>query len=293
MSTQSKLLEWLPFRADFLDELLRFEGCEEYIEDGNVLCSICTENFTTVRCRDCARRPLCCESCLRTRHADMPLHRIEKWDGAKFLQCSLRDIGLIVQLGHDRGTCAHPAEQPRRIIVGHTSGVQAVSVRFCECLDDNCHFMPEWCQLFRFGWFPASTHSPATTFTFDLLNTFQELSFQGKTNLFDFWRTIEHITDNSGGHDVFDCYKQLSHTMRIWHHLVMLKRFGRAHDPAGPDAMKPGELVVECPACPHPGRNILPDWEAAPPDVKSVSYFKPSTNITNDVLLDGYTPCSL
>ena len=199
---------------------------------------------------------------------------------------SLRDIGLVVQLGHDRGTCPHPSDKARRVVIGHITGVQAVNVRFCECLDDNCRFTPEWCKLFRHGWFPASMHSPATAFTFDILDTFQELSFQGKTNLFDFWKTIERITDNTGGHDVFmstdrlsctcylltaskqDRYKQMLHVVRIWRHLVMLKRFGHAHDPTGPDGTQAGELVVECPACPHPGRNLPPDWESAPDDVK-------------------------
>ncbi|KAG0693669.1 hypothetical protein DFH29DRAFT_816121 [Suillus ampliporus] len=32
--------------------------------------------------------------------------------------------------------------------------------------------------------------------------------------------------------------------------------------------MKEGELVVVCPACPHLGRNLLQDWENAPPHVK-------------------------
>ena len=127
----------------------------------------------------------------------------QKWDGTKFVRISLSDIGLVVQLGHDRGTCPHPSNKPRRVVIGHITGVQAVNIRFCECLDDNCLFTPEWCQLFRYGWFPASTHSPATGFTFDLLDTFQELNFQGKTNLFDFWKTIERITDNTGGRDVF------------------------------------------------------------------------------------------
>ena len=44
---------------------------------------------------------------------------------------------------------------------------------------------------------------PATVFTFRLLKTFQELNFQGKTNLYDYWKSIERITDNSGGADVF------------------------------------------------------------------------------------------
>jgi len=33
----------------------------------------------------------------------------------------------------------------------------------------------------------------------------------------------------------------------------MLKRAGRGHDPAGVGATAPGELAIECPACPHPG----------------------------------------
>jgi hypothetical protein len=41
----------------------------------------------------------------------------------------------------------------------------------------------------------------------------------------------------------------------------MLKRAGRGHDPAGVEGTSHGELVVECPACPHPGRNLPDDWQ--------------------------------
>lgn len=43
----------------------------------------------------------------------------------------------------------------------------------------------------------------------------------------------------------------------------MLKRAGRGQDPAGPSATSEGELTVECPACPHPGRNLPDGWEQA------------------------------
>lgn len=43
----------------------------------------------------------------------------------------------------------------------------------------------------------------------------------------------------------------------------MLKRSGCASDPAGISATQPGALAVECPACPHPGKN-LPEWWAQP-----------------------------
>ena len=52
---------------------------------------------------------------------------------------------------------------------------------------------------------------------------------------------------------------------RIWQNLLMLKRAGRRQDPASVDATAQGELAVECPACPHPGRNLPEGWETAGP----------------------------
>jgi hypothetical protein len=45
---------------------------------------------------------------------------------------------------------------------------------------------------------------------------------------------------------------------------MMLKRAGRCHDPFGVENTQPGELTIACPACPHPGKNLPPDWESAP-----------------------------
>ena len=49
----------------------------------------------------------------------------------------------------------------------------------------------------------------------------------------------------------------------MWRNLMALKRGGRGHDPKGVDSTSCGELLVECPACPHPGRNLPDDWEKA------------------------------
>ena len=48
----------------------------------------------------------------------------------------------------------------------------------------------------------------------------------------------------------------------------MLKRAGRGQDPSGADGTQEGELAVECPACPHPGRNLPDGWENAPPEIR-------------------------
>ena len=52
---------------------------------------------------------------------------------------------------------------------------------------------------------------------------------------------------------------------RIWRNLMTLKRAGRGHDPEGIGKTPPGSLTVECPACPHPGRNLPENWKEAGP----------------------------
>ena len=50
----------------------------------------------------------------------------------------------------------------------------------------------------RVGWYPASFHRPKTAFTFDILDSYQKLSLQGKLNLYDYYWFILQKTDNCG-----------------------------------------------------------------------------------------------
>ena len=128
---------------------------------------------------------------------------MQRWNGQTFHKTSLRTLGLEVSLGHPPGEdCPSPAQSTRRLVVCDLNGIHEVDIRFCECLGSETTLTPQWKQLIRAGWFPATTRVPATAFTFSLLKFFQELNFQGKMNLHDFWKTIERITDNSGGTDV-------------------------------------------------------------------------------------------
>jgi hypothetical protein len=43
-----------------------------------------------------------------------------------------------------------------------------------------------------------------------------------------------------------------------------LKRAGRGLDPKGISSTARGELAVECPACPHPGKNLPDNWQTVP-----------------------------
>ncbi|KAJ6447669.1 hypothetical protein C8R47DRAFT_999731, partial [Mycena vitilis] len=47
-------------------------------------------------------------------------------------------------------------------------------------------------------------------------------------------------------------------------YVQMLKRAARGHDALGVVNTQPGECAFLCPACPHPGINLPPDWSCAP-----------------------------
>jgi len=52
-------------------------------------------------------------------------------------------------------------------------------------------------------------------------------------------------------------YNELSLVLRVWVHLRQVRRGGGAHIVGGFEALAPGSLAVECPACPHPEKNLV------------------------------------
>ncbi|KAH9484782.1 hypothetical protein JR316_0001684 [Psilocybe cubensis] len=48
----------------------------------------------------------------------------------------------------------------------------------------------------------------------------------------------------------------------------MLKWAGRGHDARGAAGTLPGELIVKCPSCPHPGINLPDNWKDAPDNLR-------------------------
>lgn len=158
-----------------------------------------------------------------------------------------------------------------------------LGIDYCGCQIMN---PVEWRdQLLRKRWFPATLVRPQTAFTFDCLDTFHESSLQGKGNLYDFYHTILRITDNANlGHSFVSIlfllkipfliyvgvqyrYQDFHRVFRLWQNLLLYKRAGRGQDPSGIDGTPPGGAMVECPACPHPGRNLPDDWEKAGPSL--------------------------
>ncbi|KAF9456592.1 hypothetical protein BDZ94DRAFT_1315017 [Collybia nuda] len=150
--------------------------------------------------------------------------------------------GLRVQLGHVHGeSCSNPLPASKSgFVVIDTEKIHTISLDFC-----NCHVaMDRHIQLLRARLYPATTICPQTAATFRVLEGFQLLSFMSKVSAFEFYYTIARRTDNTGVSKIPDRYSAFLRMIREWRHIKTLKRMGRA--------------------CPHPGKNLPPDWKDAP-----------------------------
>jgi hypothetical protein len=116
------------------------------------------------------------------------------WNGRFFAAVTLQSIGLRIQLGHGGAPCPLPSPGPADFCVFDTSGVHHVSIDFCDCGTNGV--IHQRTQILRARWFPATFNRPQTAFTFECLDTFHELTLQGKTTLYDFYYMVLHKTDN-------------------------------------------------------------------------------------------------
>lgn len=203
---QDHLTEWLKYRETFLDEVLRHDGLGDFL--GRTRCSRCQNTEGILRCKDCARGSMLkCAECFLELHQSLPLHRVEvsarrysspdgeftrcyqqRWNGEFFVKDTLQNLGLRYQLGHSTGSCCpFPQAGPKNFTVFDITGPHRITIDYCHC--DN-ELLPNYQQLLREKWFPATFVRPQTVFTFDCLETFHELTLQGKTNLYDYYHSL-------------------------------------------------------------------------------------------------------
>ncbi|KAJ7256755.1 hypothetical protein C8J57DRAFT_1650145 [Mycena rebaudengoi] len=226
------LRQWVEEHRDtFLDEFLRWEGRGDHVQYST--CHSCNMGAAEYRCMDCmGGGELICLNCLRSRHRQLILHRVEKWNGQFFDRKTLRELEVRLQLGHwheAQNQCPVP-ERPHNdsFVIIDDHGVHEVFVDFCGCGRGGSHVQ----QLLRARLFPATTTRPATAATFSVLRRFHLLSFESKCSIMT----------------------------REYRNLQMAKRAGRGHDPGGCAATSAGECAVLCPACPQPGKNLPDNW---------------------------------
>ena len=86
----------------------------------------------------------------------------------------------------------------------------------------------------------------------------------------------------------------MSRCARQWRNLKQIKRGGGGHMETGLTSVPDGAFALECPACPHPGRNLPEDWDQAPESAQYVHMdFCPPTQNGLNRLSDGCTRTSL
>lgn len=67
--------EWLPYRAEYLDELVRLDGRGLYLQ--HFQCQTCESTLETHRCLDCFGSFPSCRSCMVAQHANHAFHCTE------------------------------------------------------------------------------------------------------------------------------------------------------------------------------------------------------------------------
>ena len=116
------------------------------------------------------------------------------WNGSFFVKATLQSLGLHYQLGHSGEPCPCPQPGPKNFVVFDISGPHHLTIDYCQCDDEP---LLNWVQLLHERWFPAMLSCLQTVFSFDCLETFHELTLQGKTNLYDYYHTLLQLSDNA------------------------------------------------------------------------------------------------
>ncbi|KAJ7669560.1 hypothetical protein DFH06DRAFT_1321616 [Mycena polygramma] len=253
---------WIPFRDDYLDGLLTLKGRGPWWSAG---CTVCEQPNASWRCEDCFGNRLFCEACVIEKHRDEPLHLLEEWDNGYFQRRTLGELGQTFPIGHRAGMdCPRSyLGAPRPMVILHNNAIHTIKVEFCYCDDAPS----DVAQLLNVGWFPATHKDPSTAATLSLLDRFHKLNLQARLPAYDFYNTLVLITDGAGLKKPPNRLPQFMNMIREFRHLEMCKRCGRGHHPEGIATTQPGELCVECRACPIPGVNLPDDWRDAPPEI--------------------------
>jgi len=183
----------------------------------------------------------------------------QRWNGSYFEQSWLRELGQVIQLNHTGSVCPNPVAAHTSFLVLDTTGIHHVKINYCGCSRQR----PNYQQLMRRGLFPSTLVAPRTAATFSLLRLLHLISLTSKAAVYDFYRALERMTDNTNILPPKNRYKALMQMLNEWRQLKRLKRAGRGHAIDGVKGTSQGELAIKCPSCPWPGVNLNVGWENA------------------------------
>ncbi|KAI0349249.1 hypothetical protein OH77DRAFT_1415382 [Trametes cingulata] len=210
---------------------------------------------TLYRCGDCHQVKDCCRDCILKTHEERPFDRIYAWsDESGFWQKkTVADLGHVWYLGHGGDICDTNRSNPRPMVFVHEHGIMDLPVKFCQCI--GALMEPE--QLLEHGCWPATWREPHTAITLNVMRSYHGLELQGQLNVHDFLAYLRRATDGTEPQHVKDRYREFNNSMCEFRHV----RARHRHGVLPGRTLKRGDLVVLCPACPHPSVNMRPRWQ--------------------------------
>lgn len=153
------------------------------------------------RCADCSNAACMCKDCILREHSQEPFHWIEEWNGYCFRRVGLRDLGLVLHMGHKGEECPKLSENrsPANLIVVDSNGVHRCFVHYCYCKGAAVNAL----QLIGAGIFPATTKRPQTGFTFRCLRDFHWYTLASKGSAHDYIKALDRKTNDPTCQQIF------------------------------------------------------------------------------------------
>lgn len=123
---------------------------------------------------------------------------LQEWNGLFFEKTTLQSLGLVIQLGHNPGeACPAPTPSPRASMVIDTNGFHPVNLQYCQC-SQMARAGDTTEQLIRAELVGATLTDPSTFCTVRVLDHFHLLTLQSKITVYDFYMTLQKLTDIAG-----------------------------------------------------------------------------------------------
>ena len=153
-----------------------------------------------------------CQQCIVSCHEALPLHMLrvslvfhvfgtfynsdKEWTGLYWVRRTLKELGLVIQLGHRPGEQCYLPKAPYAddFVIINSNGIHSVALRFCGCETAGSHLQ----QLLRFRLFPATTDKPKTAATFSVLEEFHLLSFESKVSVYHYYNALARRNNGAG-----------------------------------------------------------------------------------------------
>ena len=77
------------------------------------------------------------------------------------------------------------------------NGVHDIAIMFCTCGEVAGMEATEVNQLVNVGWYPATKEAPRTAVTFNLLDKYDAIAFEGKLSGYHFFKSLVRLSDGT------------------------------------------------------------------------------------------------